>query len=132
MTNPSREPGLSVRLDATWAAGILRADQIRHDTLVSLVAHWGSDEARADIIAQLDALAEAVISPREGELDVLVQNVEDAAAMDDAETSLNLARLLRLRDELDAAIGPLARFNPARAARVLLSKVPGQPQRRAS
>lgn len=136
MTNPSHEPGLSVRLDATWAAGILRADQIRRDTLVELVAHWGSDEARADIIAQLDALAEAVTSPREGELDALVQHVEDAAAMDDAETELDLHTALRLRAELDSAIEKLSRFNPARAddrpARHLLATVPGRPQRKAS
>lgn len=133
--NPSNEPQLSVRLRPDWLAGILRVDQIRRDTLVELVAHWGSDEAREDVIAQLDALAEAVTAPREGELDTLVQHVEDAAAMDDAETTLDLHTALRLRDELDAAIESLARFNPARAgrpARGLLATVPGQPQRRAS
>lgn len=128
---PSSEPGMSVRLRPDWLAAILRADQIRHDTLVSLVAHWASEEARQDVIAQLDALADAVTAPREGELDALVQHVEDAAAMDDAETGLDLHAALRLRDELDAVIAVLGRFNPKAVARpVLLAKMPHQ--RRAS
>lgn len=132
-TPAAQEPGLSVRVDATWLAGILRADQIRHDTLVSLVAHWGNEEAREDVIAQLDALAEAVCSPREGELDHLVTAVEDAAAMDDAETRIDLHTALRLRAELDTVIGKLGRFNPAAVTRpVLLAKVPVQPERGAA
>lgn len=112
--NPSPEPQLSVRLRVDWLAAILRVDHIRRDTLVSLVATWGDDDARDDIVTQLDALAEAVQSPREGELDALVQQVEDAAAMDDAEVEIDLHAALRLRDELDAALSKLGRFNPAR------------------
>jgi len=122
--NPSSEPQMSVRLRADWLAAVLRVDRVRHDTLVSLAVAWGSDEAREDISLQLDALAEAMHSPREGELDHLVQNVEDAAAMDDAETLIDLHTALRLRAELDAAIAKLARFNPARAR--LARTVPGQ------
>lgn len=130
-TPAAQEPGLSVRVDATWLAGIIRVDQIRHDTLVSLVARWGSDDAREDILRQLDALAEAVCSPREGELDSLVGAVEDAAAMDDAETVIDLHTALRIRTELDAVIEKLGRFNKATVARpVLLAKLPEQ--RRAS
>ncbi|MFJ1865487.1 hypothetical protein ACIOD1_12730 [Streptomyces sp. NPDC088097] len=121
--NPSREPGLSIRLNPTWNAAILRVDQVRRDTLLSLAVAWGTDEGREDIILQLDALAEAVASPRDGELDHLVEAVEDAAAMDDAETRIDLAAALRLRAELDGVIPQLARFNPAA---VLLSKVPSQ------
>lgn len=132
-TNPSREPGLSFRLDSTWLYGILRADQIRHDTLVSLATAWGTDKGREDIILQLDALAEAVQSPREGELDALVEAVEGAAGMDYAETRLDLTAALRLRGELDALITVLARFNSKAAARpVLLAKVPVQPERGAA
>lgn len=132
-TPAAQEPGLSLRLDAAWLAAIFRADQIRHDTLVSLVAHWASDDAREDIVRQLDALAEAVCSPREGELDHLVGAVEDAAAMDDAEIRIDLHTALRLRNELDAVIGKLGRFNKAAAVRpVLLAKVPGQPERGAA
>ncbi|MFF9894914.1 hypothetical protein [Streptomyces longispororuber] len=114
----STNPQLSFSDRDDQLAAILRADRIRHDTLVSLVATWHSDdEARDDVIAQLDALAEAVASPREGELDELVQHVEDAAAMDDAQVEVDLATALRLRDELDGVIRTLARFNPARAER---------------
>jgi hypothetical protein len=61
----------------------------------------------------------------------LVTAVEDAAAMDDAETRIDLHTALRLRTELDAVIGKLGRFNPAAVARpVLLAKVPVQPERR--
>ncbi|MEW1638597.1 hypothetical protein AB0469_31635 [Streptomyces sp. NPDC093801] len=129
-TNPSREPGLSIRPDTMWLAGILRADQIRRDTLVSLVATWGDDEAREDILLQLDALAEAVASPREGELDHLIGAVEDAAAMDDAEVRIDLAAALRLRAELDAVIETLGRFNPAAVARPVA--LPRRQDRRAS
>lgn len=128
-TPAAQEPGLSVRVDATWLAGILRADQIRRDTLLSLVAHWGSDEAREDIIRQLDALGEAVCSPREGELDSLVTAVEDAAAMDDPEIPIALHTALRVRNELDAVIAVLGRFNPAAVAR---RPFPRQQDRRAS
>ncbi|MFI8278565.1 hypothetical protein ACIGBH_27565 [Streptomyces sp. NPDC085929] len=129
----AQEPGLSVRLDATWLHGILRADQIRRDTLLSLVATWADDDTRADTVLCLDALAEAVQSPREGELDGLLGAVEDAAGMDDAEVRIDLHTALRLRAELDAAIAKLARFNPAAAIRpVLLAKVPGQPERGAA
>lgn len=114
----STNPQVSFSLRVDQLAAILRVDRIRHDTLVSLVATWASDdEAREDVINQLDALAEAVASPREGELDALVEHVEDAAAMDDAQVELDLTAALRLRDELDAAIKSLARFNPARAER---------------
>ncbi|MEV6569986.1 hypothetical protein [Streptomyces sp. NPDC051577] len=130
-TNPSREPGLSIRPDVTRLSGILRADQIRHDTLVVLVAGWGDDDTREDVIAQLDTLAEAVTSPREGELDHLVEAVEAAASMDDAEVALDWARLLRLRDELNAVISStLGRFARKGAPSVLLAKMPRQ--RRAS
>ncbi|MFJ3170597.1 hypothetical protein ACIPJK_07405 [Streptomyces roseus] len=124
---PAQEPGLSLRLDATWLAGILRADQIRRDTLISLATAWASDEGREDIALHLDALAEAMQSPRDGELDHLVEAVQGAASMDDAEVRIDLHTALRLRAELDAVIATLGRFNPAAAARpVLLAKVPAQ------
>lgn len=132
-TNPSQEPGLSLRPDATWMHGILRADQIRHDTLVSLAVAWGTDEGREDLILQLDALAEAMHAPREGELDHLVAAVEGAAGMDYAEIPVDLHTLLRLRSELDDVIEKRGRFNKAAVARpVLLAKVPEQPQRGAA
>lgn len=113
---PSSKPPLSARLRSDWLTGILRVDLIRHHTLISLVASWVDDEAREDVVTQLDALAEAVSSPREGELDALVEHVEDAAGMDSAEVEIGLADALRLRDELDAVITALSRFNPQRGA----------------
>lgn len=127
-TPQSSRPPLSVRLRSDWLAALLRVDLIRHHTLVSLVAHWGEDEAREDTIAKLDTLAEALQKPREGELDALVEAVEDAAAMDTAEVEVRLADALRLRAELDGVITQLSRFNPARAR---LATVPQQ-ERRAS
>ncbi|MEI5100363.1 hypothetical protein RB200_19775 [Streptomyces sp. PmtG] len=115
--NESSKPPLSITLRSDWLAAYLRVDQIRHDTLVSLVAAWSDPEAREDIVAQLDALAEAVASPREGELDALVEAVEGAAGMDDAQIEVRLDDAVRLRGELDAVIEQLARFNRARAER---------------
>ncbi|MYZ37510.1 MULTISPECIES: hypothetical protein [unclassified Streptomyces] len=122
---PSTTPGLSVRLRSDWFKAIFRADLIRHHTLIALVQHWGDADAREDVINQLDALAEAVASPREGELDALTEAVEDAAAMDSAEIEIRLADALRLRDELDAVISKLTRFNPQR-----LTAVATRPERR--
>lgn len=124
----SSRPPLSVRLRSDWLRGIIRVDLIRHHTLIGLVQHWGEDDAREDVITQLDALAEAVCSPREGELDALTEAVEDAAALDTAEIDISLSDALRLRDELDAAIESLSRFNPARR----LASVPSTQERRSA
>lgn len=112
---PSRRPGFSFGLTADWLRGLHRNDQIRHDTLISLVTGWACDDARDDVIAALDALAEAMRSPREGELDALVEAVEGAASMDYAQVEFGLSDALWLRSELDAVIERLARFNPAAA-----------------
>lgn len=109
---PSKKPGLSFSLTSDWLTALLRVDQIRHDTLVSLVTGWADDDARDDVIAALDDLAEAMQSPREGELDALVEAVEGAAAMDYPQVEFGLPDALRLRAELDAVIERLARFNP--------------------
>ena len=110
----SSKPPLSFTTGANALHGLLRADRIRLDTLLSLVAGWDDPDARDDVIAQLDALAEAVRSPREGELDALVEQVEAAAGMDDARIEVQSPDLVRMRDELDAVIaGTAGRFNPA-------------------
>lgn len=103
-------PALSVQPGPTLLDGVLRVDQIRRDTLVQLVQHWGCDEARADIIAQLDALAEAVNHPRDGELDSLVENVETAASMDDASTRMGLHVMRQMSAELYDTISKVDRF----------------------
>ncbi len=115
--NHSTKPQLSFSPDSNHLHGILRNGQNRHDTLVSLVAHWADGEAREDVINQLDALAEALQSPREGELDGLVERIEDAAAMHDPEIEVGMHDLIRLRDELNAVIEATAgRFNRQRNA----------------
>ncbi|GAA3717863.1 hypothetical protein [Streptomyces tremellae] len=101
--NFSSNPQLSARASADWLSVVLRVDQIRTDTLVQLVQHWADPDSREDVIAQLDALAEALAAPREGELDALVEHVEDAAAMDAAETRMTRAEAWRLAAELGAA-----------------------------
>lgn len=110
---PSRKPGFSFSLTSDWLKGLHRNDQIRHDTLISLVTGWADNDARDDVIAALDDLAEAMRSPREGELDQLVEAVEGAASMDYPQQEFGLSDALRLRSELDAVIERLARFNPA-------------------
>lgn len=123
--NESSKPQLSFSLGSNHLHGILRADRIRTDTLVSLVAHWADPDARDDVITQLDALADAVQSPREGELDALIEQVEDAAGMDTAHIEVDMAELLRLRAELDAVIAATAgRFNPQRSQGASLIKHP--------
>lgn len=109
----SSKPPLSFTTGANGLHGLLRADDIRLDTLIGLVATWDDPEAREDVINQLDALAEAVTSPRDGELDQLVQHVEDAAGMDTSHIEVQTPDLIRLRDELNAVIdGTAGRFNP--------------------
>lgn len=109
----STNPQLSFSTSADWLTGLLRVDQIRRDTLASLATAWADDEGREQITAQLDALAEAVSSPREGELDALVEAVEGAAGMDEAHITVGMSDLLRLRAELDAVIAAtVGRFNP--------------------
>jgi hypothetical protein len=110
----SSKPQLSFTTGTNALHGLLRADRIRLDTLVTLVAGWDDPDAREDIIAALDALAEAVRSPREGELDQLVEQVEDAAGMETAHIEVQSPDLVRMRDELNAVIaGTAGRFNPA-------------------
>ena len=78
----STNPELSFELRVDHLAGYLRADGIRRDTLVQLVAGWGDPDTRDDVIASLDALAAVVLSvPREGELDAAIEEVEGVASM---------------------------------------------------
>lgn len=112
--NASKKPQLSFSTASTQLSGLLRVDAIRRNTLLSLATAWADDESREQLEAGLDALADAMRSPWEGELDQLAEAIEDAAAMDDAHTELSMADLLRLRAELDAVIANTAeRFNPA-------------------
>ncbi|MGW9437767.1 hypothetical protein [Streptomyces sp. NPDC055607] len=110
--NESTTPQLSISSRSDWLAGYLRADQIRTDDFVQLVAHWHSDpDARDEVIAALDALADVVSSPRqEGALDAAVEAVENAAAMDTARIPLDQRTALRLLGELNILARCLTRF----------------------
>lgn len=105
-------PQLSVRLRSDWLAGILRVDAIREDTLVQLVRHWESDpDAREEVIAALDFLAEAVAHNACGDKILThVERVEEAAAMEHAEEELSRECINRLFRELGAVADTLNRF----------------------
>ncbi|MFC7983866.1 hypothetical protein [Streptomyces sp. NPDC057336] len=109
----STNPQLSFEPRSDWLAGYLRADQIRTDTLVQLVAGWGDPDARDAVIEALDALAAVVQgAAREGELDAGVQAVEDAASMDTARIEVDAFTVRRLAGELADVQEKVCRFNP--------------------
>ena len=130
MSNESTNPQLSFYSRADWLAGFLRADRIRLDTLVSLVASWGDPDARDDVIAMLDELAAVVQAPRtdEGALDAAAEAVENAAGMDYAQIPLDKTHAMRLHAELATVVEHLSRFGPNRRT----AGIPGQQDRRAS
>lgn len=109
----STHPQLSFELRSDWLAGYLRADQIRTDTLVQLVAKWAEPDARDEVLDALDALAAIVQgTAREGELDAAVEAVEDAASMDTARITVDAFTVRRLAGELAGVQEKVCRFNP--------------------
>jgi hypothetical protein len=122
----STNPPLSFETRSDWAKGYLRVDDIRRDTLVSLVAGWSDPDTRDDVIEQLDNLA-AIVSGtrREGELDAAIEEIEGVASMDTARIEIDGSTARRLFSELATVTKRLSRFNPG----VL---VPWQRDRRAS
>lgn len=109
MSIHSNKPDLSWEISANHLHGMLRVDQIRTDTLVQLVASWSDPDARDEIIAALDDLADVVSHERrEGELDAAVEEVEDAAGMDTAHVEVDMhdvRRLLAENAEVDRVTG---------------------------
>jgi hypothetical protein len=91
---------LNARPDADWMNVLLRARQIRTDTLVALAETWAE---RPDlVIAHLDALA-ATVERRGAAWDSAVDDAEGDLQMDEADMSLDETRALQLADELRAA-----------------------------
>lgn len=130
--NHSTNPPLSVTLGANHLHGVLRADQIRTDTFVQLVHHWGDPQSRDDIIAALDELADVVHSARrEGALDAALEQVEDVAGMDTAHIEVDAFHVRRLLGELTAVERVTSRFLTG-ARRLTGRLMPGQQDRRAS
>lgn len=121
----SSNPPLSFELGPNHLHALLRADQIRTDSLVSLVAGWGDDDVRDEVIAALDELAAVVCGPRrEGELDAAVEQVEDVASMDTAQVEVDIPNVRRLLAELTVVERVTSRF--LTGARRLSRLMPGQ------
>ena len=107
----STNPPLSFEVGANHLHGVLRVDQIRTDTLTQLVAGWGDDDVRDDVIAALDELADVVRGiRREGELDAAIEQVEDVASMDTAQVEVDIPNVRRLLAELVAVERVTSRF----------------------
>ncbi|NUQ95332.1 MAG: hypothetical protein HOY79_01780 [Streptomyces sp.] len=113
--NHSKKPSLSFDLGANHLHSVLRADQIRNDTLTQLVQHWAEPKDRDAIIDALYELAAVVCGPRaEGELDAAIEQVEDVAGMDTAQVEVSITDTRRLLEELTEVARRLNRFNPKR------------------
>lgn len=122
----STNPDLSFETRSDHLAAYLRADKIRTDTLVSLVAGWADPDTRDDVIYVLDKLAAVVQGiAREGELDAAVEEIEGVASMDTARIEIDGRTARRLFAELATVTKRLSRFNPQVLA-------PWQRDRRAS
>jgi hypothetical protein len=117
--NHSQKPGMSFSLGATHLHSVLRVDQIRTDTLMTLVAGWGDEDTRDDVIAALDELAAVVTGvAREGELDAAIEQVEDVAGMDTAQVEVRMSDVRRLLAELSEVARVLFRFRPKGASEI--------------
>lgn len=117
--NHSSRPQQSFNLGADHLHGVARFDQIRTDTLVQLVAHWGDPDARDEILDALDELA-AVVSgvAREGELDAAVEQVEDVAGMETAQVQVGIPDVRRLLAELTEVERRTSRFQQRGAVEI--------------
>lgn len=109
--NHSSKPQQSFSLGANHLHAVLRVDQIRTDTLMQLVQHWGDTDSRDEILDALDALADVVSGvAREGELDAAVEQVEDVAGMETAQVQVGAADVRRLLAELAEVERRTSRF----------------------
>jgi hypothetical protein len=109
--NHSQRPQQSFSLGADHLHALLRVDQIRTDTLIQLVAHWGDPDSRDEILDALDELATVVSgAAREGELDAAVEQVEDVAGMDTAQVQVQIPDVRRLLAELTEVERRTSRF----------------------
>jgi len=107
----SNKPDLSWEIGANHLHGVLRADQLRTDTLAQLVQHWADPQSRDDIIDALDELAAVVTGvAREGELDAAVEQIEDVAGMDTAQVEVGSHDVRRLLAELTEVARVVGRF----------------------
>jgi len=109
----SNKPDLSWEIGANHLHGVLRADQIRTDTLMQLVQHWAEPKDRDAIIEALDELAAIVTGvARAGELDAAVEQIEDVAGMETAQIEVgshDARRLLAEATEVARVVGRFAK-----------------------
>jgi hypothetical protein len=95
MLNATTSPGGSFHV-------LLRARQIRNDTLAAIAEMWLTDR---DLVEEhLDRLA-AAVECRGGQWDAEVDDAECSWQMAEAHTELNEAQALQLADELRDAAG---------------------------
>ena len=140
----SSKPQLSFELGANHLHAVTRVDQIRTDTLIQLVAHWGDPDSRDQILDALDELAAVLTgTAREGELDAAVEEVEDVAGMETAQVEVSIPDVRRLLAELTEVERVTSRFkrgaslikHPSHAAtrkHLAENPLPGQQDRRRS
>ncbi|MGW1071509.1 hypothetical protein [Streptomyces sp. NPDC002537] len=107
MVSLNGKPGLSFSLTSDGLGIVLRADQIRHDTITGLVAEWQEPGAQDDVAQALEHLADvahpgADVHP--AVLDARVEAVEDAACMSLPRMAVSWDDAERLRDQLDALL----------------------------
>lgn len=131
--NHSSKPQQSFHLGTNHLHGVARFDQIRTDTLMALVAGWGDEDTRDEVIAALDELAAVVTGvAREGELDAAIEQVEDVASMDTAQVEVPIPDVRRLLAELAEVNRVLSRFNPKTRVYLKAQPLPEQQDRRRS
>ncbi|MEU1309430.1 hypothetical protein ABZ419_11120 [Streptomyces cinnamoneus] len=107
MNEHPKKAGLSFSLRADGLCVVLRADQIRHDTITGLVREWQEPGAQDDVEAALERLAGVCFPGADAhpaEVDALVEGVEGAACMDYAEMELSFADAVRLWGQLTRII----------------------------
>lgn len=91
---------LNAHNDPAWMRVILRADDIRNNTLRVLAEAWNENPER---VGQLLALLGAVVEQGGPAWDAAVLDLESDLQMDDAEIELDEQQARQLADELDEA-----------------------------
>ncbi|MEV4438204.1 hypothetical protein AB0K09_04165 [Streptomyces sp. NPDC049577] len=120
---PHPKPGL--RFTSANGEVVLHADLARHATLTALVAAWHEKGAPDDIFEALEHLADVCAPDRDAHpamVDAAVEDLEDAACMEE----LNLRISWHDAERLHAELGALLRGRRLSARPVLGQRVPEQ------
>lgn len=109
MSSISPNPDLSFGLRSDHLAAYLRADRVRHDTIMHLLMAW-HDGGRENLIELFDSLDDAARPAAPSEVqDAASQTVEDHVGMMPAIVPLDRANLARLVREAAHVTGVLNR-----------------------